>query len=128
MLPQQKMALITFDKLNQYRKSLNLKQLTWNSNVYILALEHSYYMAILRKISHDNFSDRLKVFRRKNENVAFFSYFGIGQAEGAERFFAMWRASKDYDENMRGRNLDSGAVAVVRNGDLYYATMINVLV
>ena len=128
ILPQQKMSLKIFDKQNQYRNSKNLEELKWNSDIYILSLEHSYTQAISKKINHENFSERLENFRFKNENVAFFSSFGIGNGEGAQRFFEMWRNSEGHDRNMRSKDVDNGAVAVVREGNRFYATMINVFV
>ena len=81
------------------------------------------------KISHDNFSERVKDYQGANENVAFF---GGGAAvtneEGAEKFFNMWKNSSGHDKNMRSTTVNQGAVAVSKKNTSYYSTMINVKV
>ena len=123
-----KMSLLIFDKLNEYRESLELKKLIWNSDVYILTLEHSYYQAAKKDINHDNFSIRTQDFKSKNENVAFFSTLEISPEDGAAKFFEMWKNSDGHDANMKSNTINSGAVAVIKNENQYYSTMINVYV
>lgn len=43
MAERKDIAKSIFDKLNEYRNSLSLETLTWNEDVYIGCLEHTYY-------------------------------------------------------------------------------------
>ena len=124
--PSHGMATIIFEKLNAYRKSLNLAELKWNEAVYTLTLNHTYYMVDKKKISHDDFSERLKGYGASNENVAMFGGSTVTDESGADKFFNMWKNSDGHDKNMKSTAVNQGAVGVVRDGNSYYSTMINV--
>ena len=116
-----------FDLLNKYRASLGLSQLTWNDEVYKIALEHTLYMVKQKVISHDGFDDRSKGWTSMNENVAMFS---IGTDDmAAQKFIDMWKGSPGHDANMRAPQMNEGAVAVyyLKSNSTYYSTMNNVL-
>ena len=124
--PSHGMATKIFEKLNEYRKSLNLEILTWNEDVYILTLNHTYYMIEKGEISHDDFGERVTGYGASNENVAMFGGSTVDDESGAEKFFNMWKNSSGHDKNMKSTAVNQGAVGVVKSGNSYYSTMINV--
>ena len=56
-------------------------------------------------ISHDNFSQRLRNYPTKNENVAYFSQSSISEQDAANKFFKQWKNSPGHHRNMIAKNV-----------------------
>ena len=47
MAEKKSIGELIFDKLNEYRSSLSLETLKWNSELYKSTLGHTFYQALL---------------------------------------------------------------------------------
>jgi uncharacterized protein YkwD len=136
---QTKEESMLFDKINQYRDSLGLNKLVWDSYIYKMASYHSKYLVLINTepenknlITHDekfdmkdfaelSFNERCKKFipaaKLIRENCAgnnMPSGFG-GKGFGVQELvFRSWVKSKQgHKENMENKFLTKGACSIV---------------
>lgn len=100
------------DAINAHRASLNLSLLEWHSDSGKVATEHSNYMAINNKASHDNFMQRSQFLKnrgahRVSENVAY----GFSDAESVVQG---WLSSDSHRDALEGNFTHTG-IGVIKN-------------
>lgn len=102
-------------RVNEYRTSEHLAALAVDATIAELAREHSAAMAKAGRLSHDDFSSRVRRsgFAICVENVAW-------NYRSADDQFNGWRSSPGHDHNMLDRRVERIGVAVVSG----YVTMI----
>jgi uncharacterized protein YkwD len=113
----------TFQQINQHRRQKGLAALQRNTVINQQARQHSQAMANSRKLSHDGFSNRVKVIGNKisykaaAENVAFNKGFSNPVAQAVNG----WLKSPGHLKNIMGNyNLTGIGVAKNNQGEFYF--------
>lgn len=109
-----------FDLINEYRVSIGLNELQFESTSYFYANEHNRFMIEKGQISHAHFGQRAKSISDKtgandvSENVA-------RHYDTATEAFEGWLNSPNHRKNLEG-NYTHSALSVLTddNGELYY--------
>lgn len=109
-----------FEMINNYRLSIGLNEMVFDSTTYYYAGLHTDYMIEKKNTSHVNFTERAENISKRTgavfvaENVAK-DYDTITDA------FEAWLDSPGHRENLEG-NFDYSAISIKRNsnGDLYF--------
>lgn len=111
-----------FNKINQYRKSIGLQTLVYDSLVYTVALKHSSNMAQGKVVfGHGGFEERYQqinaIYKQLNsiaENVA------MGNS-GHSSIFEGWLKSEGHKKNIEGYYTHTAiAVTKANTGNYYY--------
>lgn len=116
------LALEVMDLVNEYRASLNLSPLIWDTDCEIIAVNHSYYMVQQGEASHDNFIERAEVLQERgaslvSENVAFGFLDAASVLQG-------WLDSTLHKEAIESNFTHSGIGIVNNENDIPYYTHI----
>lgn len=109
-----------YDVINTYRTTNGLNELIFSNNTYKYAEEHTQFMIVENKISHDNFSDRAsKIAKETNathvaENVA-------KNFSDAEMALQGWLDSPSHKSTIEG-DFTHTAISIKENseGKLFY--------
>ncbi|MBZ0271553.1 CAP domain-containing protein [bacterium] len=96
----------TLIRINKYRWSLGLAQLTHEPHLEMLAREHARAMHEAGKMSHDGFRERA----RRSGMTTCVENLAVG-TRTSEQVFNGWRASPGHDRNMRVPDLHYAGVA-----------------
>ena len=125
---ERQIAVQTFNEINRFRIKNGLKNYIWSEEIFTKTIEHTNYMVKRNRLSHDNFSQRLKKFGASVENVAMFMGGNYSVFDAAKKFEDQWEHSSGHRANMLARNVSQAAVGVrfLSNSRTYYATMIAV--
>lgn len=117
------MELELHDLINDYRKSINKSELTWDKTIAKKSREHSINMANgTTDFGHDGFSERVDEIRAEigggaaAENVAY----NYTDAEGA---LNQWLNSSGHKKNIEGDYTHAG-IGIAKNGNEIYYTQI----
>ena len=112
-----------FRKINQHRQQKGLAALQRNATINQQARQHSQSMANSRNLSHNGFSNRVKVisnsipYKAAAENVAF----NRGFSDPAGQAVNGWLKSSGHLKNIMGNfNLTGVGVAKNNQGEFYF--------
>lgn len=110
-------------QINQYRRAQGLSPLALDERISQQARLHSQAMAQQRRLSHDDFDERLDTidrlipYRSASENVAY----NQGVSDPARRAVTGWINSPGHRENIEGSfNFTGIGVAQIRPGEYYF--------
>ncbi len=117
------LELAIYNRVNQYRQTLDLPPLEIDPIISVQAKIHSQEMAQTGNLSHDGFKERVESFarvipyRNAGENVATC----LGFSSPDEVVMKGWIESEGHHRNMIGR-YDLTGIGVVRNakGEYYF--------
>ena len=118
--------LAIYNRVNQYRQTLDLPPLEIDPIISVQAKIHSQEMAKTGNLSHDGFQGRVESFarvipyRNAGENIATC----IGFARPDEVVVQGWIESEGHHRNMIGRYDLTGIGVVQNNKGEYYFTQI----
>lgn len=117
------MEVQILDKVNAYRKSLDLPELKPLAEISLEAEDHTTYMAETGQVNHDNFGQRYTDLvnsigaKAVSENVAF----GYHSAEAVVQ---AWINSEGHRENIEGNSTHFGiSVKQDKEGRNYYTNI-----
>ena len=125
-LENRSIALDTFEKINNYRKSIGKSELIWNEEIYELSLEHSINMdkgIIL--FGHEGFNERSEKlfewgYNSTGENV----HYSTGYSNPASVAVSGWINSPGHKANIEGDFNESAIGVSSIDGKTYYFTQI----
>jgi uncharacterized protein YkwD len=115
-----------YERVNQYRESLNLPPLSYDETIAAEARLHSERMASTQEMTHDGFKDRAEKigktipYRGAAENLAY----NQGHDNPDEVAVKGWIASPAHHRNMVGKyNLTGIGVAQNSKGEYYFTQL-----
>jgi uncharacterized protein YkwD len=106
----------TLTIINNYRAQRGLRKLQMRQNLFLLARQHSRYMAARRQLSHDGFYDRFRLsgFSSCTENVAW-------NYPTPSALVSAWRKSPGHNAALLRRDLVYAGVSKVGAYATYFA-------
>ncbi|MGO4919433.1 CAP domain-containing protein [Maribacter spongiicola] len=112
-----------FEMINNYRVSIGLNELQFESTTFYYASLHTTYMISKGKTSHDNFSKRASNIAKRT-NAVFVAENVARKYDTIEDAFDAWLLSAGHRENIEG-NYDFSAINIQQNnkGDLYFTQL-----
>ncbi len=109
--------------VNEYRDSKGLSAITTNETANQLAVDHSKYMIAKGNINHDNFDQKFKTLREK-ENATSIAENVASSYPDAKSVMEGWINSKGHRDNLEGNFTHIGIAAVKNENGRYYYTQI----
>ena len=112
-----------FDLVNEYRLSLGLNKMIFNSTTYYYSGTHNDYMISKNSVSHDNFKERAQGIA-KNTGASHVAENVARNYKTMEEVLEAWKASPLHKESMEG-NYTYSAISIKenKNGNLYFTQM-----
>lgn len=125
-LPYQRMGELIIVIINRLRKENDLPKVTYNKQLYEIAMVQDLYMANRGYLNNDNFMANMSTFRGGNMTTGYLQELRLGDQDGAERFVSMWRKSPEHNENMMNADIDQCGAAVYfdQSSGRFIATLI----
>lgn len=137
------------EKLNAFRKTKKAQELTSDSAIGLMALNHSIWMRHHEKMTHDQSKNskffsgstlmkRLEFVSEKlsvgliGENVAYISLTDQDQSKSkvllaeqiAESFFQLWKKSPPHKENMLEKSFKKSGLSFLKINNIIYGTQV----
>lgn len=116
-----------FDKVNNYRKSINLNILDWNSDIADISRVHSQNMANESvAFGHDGFNERYEVIKTKVEIISAAENVGYNFGHDDQAAVAVdgWLNSPGHKTNIEGDYDITGMGVAKSESGTYYFTQI----
>lgn len=112
-----------FEMINNYRVSIGLNEMQFESTTYYYASLHTSYMISKGNTSHDNFSNRANSIAKRT-NAVFVAENVARKYDTIEDAFDAWLLSSGHRENIEG-NYNYSAINIQKNnkGDLYFTQL-----
>ena len=109
-----------FEMINNYRTSIGLNKMEFESTTYYYAGVHTNYMIENGITSHDNFSERAENISKRTSAV-FVAENVARNYDTLEAAFEAWLDSPGHRQNLEG-DYDYSAISIRpnSNGDLYF--------
>ncbi|WP_171017323.1 CAP domain-containing protein [Maribacter sp. ACAM166] len=112
-----------FDMINNFRASIGLNEMVFESTTYYYAGIHTDYMIEKGNTSHDKFSERAENISKRTEAV-FVAENVARNYDTLEDAFEAWLDSPGHRKNIEGDyNYSAISIRPNSNGDLYFTQL-----
>lgn len=111
-LPLQRMGELIVAALNRHRRAYDVKEVRLNQHLFEVAMVQNLYQVHRGYLSNDNFLANISTFRGGAMTTGFIQETRLGDAEGADKFLALWKKSPEQNENLIIPDLDQCGAAV----------------